>query len=94
MVEEHLRDAISSHVARLLKEVRVKQKFSLKRLSKKAGLARQTITFIEQEVQSPSLDTLLRIAFALNVDLTKIVGLAYRRAKMEATQLAKKSGKP
>jgi transcriptional regulator with XRE-family HTH domain len=81
-------DEISSHAASLLKEEREKQGFSLKALSRKAGLARQTITFIEHEVQSPSLDTLLRIAFALDIDLTKIIDRAYKRARKENTVLA------
>lgn len=93
MVEDHLCDAVSSHVARLLKEEREKQKYSLKKLSKKAGLARQTITFIEKEVQSPSLDTLLRIASALDMDLTKIIGRAYGCARKEKAPLARKIGK-
>lgn len=81
MSNENLREAVSSHVARLLKEERENQKLSLKSLARKAGLARQTITFIEQEVQSPSFDTLLRITSALNVDLAKIIARAQKSAK-------------
>lgn len=91
MPKKEICDAVSSHVAHLLKEEREKQKLSLKKLSRKAGLARQTITFIEQEVQSPSLDTVLRIAFALNVDLTKIIGSAYKRARKENASLAREA---
>jgi transcriptional regulator with XRE-family HTH domain len=76
-----LRETISSHVARLLKEEREKQKLSLNSLAQKAGLARQTIAFIEREVQSPSFDTLLRITFALNLELEEIIALARKRAK-------------
>jgi transcriptional regulator with XRE-family HTH domain len=89
VAKDQSRDAISSHVARLLKEARVKQNLSLKALSQKAGLARQTIAFIEQEVQSPSLDTLLRIAFALDVDLTGIIGSAYECARNENPRLSR-----
>jgi transcriptional regulator with XRE-family HTH domain len=80
---DKLRDAISSHVACLLKEQRKKQGFSLERLARKAGLARQTIAFVEQEAQSPSLDTLLRITSALNVDLAKIIARAQKRVAQE-----------
>jgi transcriptional regulator with XRE-family HTH domain len=86
---DKLRDAVSSHVARLLKEERERQKLSLKGLARKAGLARQTITFIEQEVQSPSLDTLLRITSALSVDLAKIIGRAQKRASKKPSPVAK-----
>jgi transcriptional regulator with XRE-family HTH domain len=85
---DNLREAVSSHVASLLKEEREKRKLSLKGLARKAGLARQTITFIEHEVQSPSLDTLQRITSALGVDLAKIIARAHRRAlKKLATKL-------
>lgn len=77
---DKLREAVSSHVARLLKEEREKQKVSLQGLARKAGLARQTITFIETEVQSPTFDTMLRIASALNLDLARLIERAQRRA--------------
>src|SRR6267142_873104 len=44
-----LLDAISSHVARILKEEREKQGISLNLLSQKAGLSRQTVSYVEQE---------------------------------------------
>lgn len=75
-----LSDAISSHVACVLKEEREKRNFSLKSLAQKSGISRQTISYVEQEVQSPSLDTLLRITSALGVDLAKIIARAQKRA--------------
>ena len=80
MPTDHLRDAISAHVADLLKEQRGKQHLSLGELARKAGLARQTIAFVEQKMQSPSLDTMLRITSALEVDLAKIIARAQKRA--------------
>jgi transcriptional regulator with XRE-family HTH domain len=77
---DKLREAVSRHFARLLKEEREKQKVSLQALARKAGLARQTITFIETEAQSPTLDTMFRITSALDVDLAKLIGRARRRA--------------
>ena len=65
--------AISSEFARLLMEVRRKRGLSLNALAQRAGLARQTISFIEQEVQSPRLDTLLRICSVLEVKLEKLI---------------------
>jgi len=63
-----------------LKEEREKRNFSLKSLAQKSGISRQTISYVEQEVQSPSLDTLLRITSALGVDLAKIIARAQKRA--------------
>ncbi len=75
-------DRISSEVARLLKEERGKRGLSLNLLAQKAGLSRQTLSYVEQEVQSPSLDTLLRTTLALGVDLEKIISRARKRASV------------
>jgi DNA-binding XRE family transcriptional regulator len=78
-----LLDAISSQVARLLKEERKKRGLSLNVLSQRAGLSRQTVSYVEQEVQNPTLDTLLRITSVLEVDLEKIIAQARKRASAE-----------
>ena len=83
MPTDKLTDAISSHVACVLKEEREKRDLSLKMLAKKSGISRQTISYVEQEVQSPSLDTLLRITSALGADLAKIIARAQKRASKE-----------
>ena len=71
-----LNDAISSQVACLLKEEREKRGLSLNVLAQKAGVSRQTVSYVEQEVQNPTLDTLLRITAVLEVDLEKIIAKA------------------
>jgi len=73
-------DAISSQVARLLKEERKKCGLSLNVLAQKAGLSRQTVSYVEQEVQNPTLDTLLRITLVLGVELEKVIARARKRA--------------
>jgi transcriptional regulator with XRE-family HTH domain len=86
VLTNNLREAISIHVADILKEQREKQKISLGQIARKAGLARQTIAFVEQKVQSPSLDTLLRITSALDVDLARIIVRAQKRALKNSSQ--------
>ncbi|MGD0349091.1 MAG: helix-turn-helix transcriptional regulator [Verrucomicrobiota bacterium] len=80
MLNDKLTGAIGSHLACILNEEREKRGLSLKVLARKAGIARQTISYVEKEVQSPSLDTLLRITAALGVDLAKIIARAQKRA--------------
>ena len=75
-----LNDAISSQVACLLKEERAKRGLSLNVLAQKAGVSRQTVSYVEQEVQNPTLDTLLRISAVLEVDLEKIIAKARKAA--------------
>jgi transcriptional regulator with XRE-family HTH domain len=74
-------EAICSQVARLLKEERAKSGFSLSLVAQKAGLSRQTVSFIEQELRIPTLDTLLRITIALGIDLEEIIIKARKLAK-------------
>jgi len=76
VLNRKLIDALNSEIARLLKEERERQKLSLNLLAEKSGLSRQTVSYVEQEVQNPTLDTLLRITSALEVDLEKIIAKA------------------
>ena len=80
MPTDPLRDVISSQVAHLLREERQKRGLSLNVIAEKAGLSRQTVSYVEQEAQSPSLDTLLRITWALDVDLEQIITRARKAA--------------
>ena len=72
--------AIGAHVAGIFREERVKRDLSLRLLAKNSGVTRQTIGYIEKEVQSPSLDTMLKIAFALGMNLSEILARAENQA--------------
>jgi transcriptional regulator with XRE-family HTH domain len=74
-------EAICSQVAHLLKEERVKGGLSLSLVAQKAGLSRQTVSFVEQELRIPTLDTLLRITMAMGIDLEEIIAKARKSAK-------------
>ena len=68
-----MRDAVSSQVAKQLKVLRQKRGLSMTELAKRAGLSRAMISFIESEFRNPTLDTLLRICGALNVELADVL---------------------
>ena len=42
-------------------------------LAVKTGLSQQAISYMEREMRTPNLDTLLRIADALKIDLGEIL---------------------
>ena len=84
MAKDTLRTNICSEIARLLKAERVRQKLSLNVVSARAGLNRQTVSFIEQEQRTPTVDTLLRLTEVLGIKLEDLV----RKARKSA--LAKK----
>ena len=46
---------------------------SMTALAAKAGLSLTMISFVEREIRKPTMDTLLRIADALEVDLWKLL---------------------
>jgi transcriptional regulator with XRE-family HTH domain len=87
MLVAKLNDPISSQVVCLLKQTRVKRRLSLNVLAQKAGLSRQTVSYIEQEVQNPTLDTLLRITSVLEVDLEKIIAKARKEGDKQQKKL-------
>ena len=80
MVSDHLRQAVCSEVARILKAERVKRKLSMTDLAAQCGLSHQMVSFVEREMRNPTLDTLLRITGALGVSLPDVLKRATRAA--------------
>ena len=80
MVKDKLRTNICSEIARLLKAERLRQKLSLNVVSARAGLNRQTVSFIEQEERTPTVDTLLRLTEVLGIKLEDLVRKARKSA--------------
>lgn len=76
MRPSQIREATASEVVRLLREERIQQGLSLNALAEKAGLSRQMVSYMEQGVRNPSLDTLLRITGALGIHLDDVIRLA------------------
>lgn len=67
------RHAICSAVAQLLREERERQGLSMNMLASKAGLSQQIVSYIEREMRTPSLDTLLLITDALGIELWRVL---------------------
>ena len=81
MTDQALREKLCSELARLLKEERLRQKISLNTLAQRAGLNRQTVSFVEEEQRTPTIDTLLRLTGVLGVPLEDLL----RKARKAAT---------
>jgi len=69
----NLANWISSDVVRLLRDERIRSKTSMIRLAEKSGLSVAMISYVERGLRNPTLDTLLRIAIALDVDLWRLI---------------------
>ena len=73
MVQKNEKHPVSAEVARLLREERTKQQLSLNELARRAGLSQQMVSYVEREMRTPTLETLLRLADALEIDLWKLI---------------------
>ena len=68
-------------VVRLLCAERIRRELSMNRLAEKAGLSQSMISLLERGMRSPTLDTLLRVAIALDVDLSELLKKASKHTK-------------
>jgi transcriptional regulator with XRE-family HTH domain len=70
------RAAICFAVAKILREEREKRQLSMTTVAEKAGLSQQMVSYVERGIRNPTLDTLLRITDALDLDLAKVMARA------------------
>jgi transcriptional regulator with XRE-family HTH domain len=80
VAKNQMRDAIAAQVARILREERERHGLSMTVLAQRAGLSQSMISFVEREIRNPSLDTLLRMAEVLEVNLGEVIKRAYKAA--------------
>ena len=60
------------YVEILLKQVRQREKVTLNKLSEKSGISTTHINDIENNIKGPSLFVMIRLAKALNVEITEL----------------------
>jgi transcriptional regulator with XRE-family HTH domain len=75
-----LRDAIAANAVRLLREEREKRGLSMNVVAQRSGLSHSIVSLIERDLRNPTLDTLLRIAEAIGIDLGEIITQAGKLA--------------
>lgn len=73
MSKAKVREAIGVAVVQLLREERQRKGISMTRLAEGAGLSQGMISLVERDLRNPTLDTLLRMAEVLEVDLWKVL---------------------
>lgn len=73
MSKNSLREAIAANVIRLLREEREKRGLSMNVVAQRSGLSHSIVSLIERDLRNPTLDTLLRIADAIEIDLGEIL---------------------
>ena len=67
------REAICAEVARILRDERKSKGLSMTRLAEQAGLSQSMISLVERDLRNPTLDTLLRVAEVLEIELSTVL---------------------
>ncbi len=80
MRNDFIREQICTEIVGMLIRERKKQGISGNKLAEKAGLSQALISTLETKPWNPTIETLLRIAEVLDVDLGKIISKAKERA--------------
>ncbi len=75
------REAVCANVALILRQERERKGLSMTRVAEMSGLSQGMISFVEHEERNPSLDTLLRICGAMEIDLSAVLIRAENAAK-------------
>ena len=81
MLDQKRLEAITSEVAKILRREREKMGLSMNTVAERAGLSQPMISLVERELRKPTLDTLLRIGCALEIDLAEVLQEAQRAVR-------------
>jgi transcriptional regulator with XRE-family HTH domain len=65
--------AVCSRVVQILRQEREKQGLSMNVVAERAGLSQQMVSYVEREMRNPTLETVLRIAAALQIDFAQVL---------------------
>lgn len=88
-----MRAAISAEAVRLLGDARRRRGWSMNQLSKQTGLSQPMISVLESSQPNPKLDSLLRIASSLDLDLGDILKRAVRNVQKKRVLTANQDDK-
>ncbi len=86
MSKNSLRDVVAANVVRFLREEREKRGLSMNVVAQRSGLSHSIVSLVELDLRNPTLDTLLRIAEAIEIDLGEVIT---RAGKLAAKQRMK-----
>jgi len=71
--------AVCSRVVKILRQEREKRGLSMNFVAERAGLSQQMVSYVEREMRNPTLETLLRISAALEIDFATVMRQAGKK---------------
>lgn len=75
---EQQRRSICMAVAKALRTERERRGLSMTAVAERAGLSQQMVSYVERGMRVPTLDTLLRIAGSIDLDLSGVLKRAMK----------------
>lgn len=78
------REEIVARLIELIQAERLRQKLSLNEVATRSGLSHTMVMRVEKRERLPTIDTLLRIADALELDLSTVLKKAISSVKRSA----------
>lgn len=70
-----------ARVAQILRQERERRGLSMNSVAERAGLSQQMVSYVERQMRNPTLETMLRIAAALDIDPVELLRRAVKAAK-------------
>jgi transcriptional regulator with XRE-family HTH domain len=74
-------EAVCARVAQILRQEREKSGLSMNLVAERAGISQQMVSYVERQMRNPTLETMLRIAAAIEIDPVDVLRRAIRTAK-------------
>ena len=72
-LDKKSQQAVCSRVVKILRQEREKRGLSMNLVAERAGLSQQMVSYVEREMRNPTLETLLRISAALEIDFATVM---------------------
>jgi transcriptional regulator with XRE-family HTH domain len=81
VADKKSQQAVCARVAQMLRRERERRGLSMNEVAERAGLSQQMVSYVERELRNPTLETLLRMAAAMDVDLSDVLRRAVKPAR-------------
>jgi transcriptional regulator with XRE-family HTH domain len=80
VIDSKYLNSMTNEVAHVIRREREARGLSMSAVAERAGLSQQMVSYVERGMRIPTIDTLLRISIALEVDLADLIQRAQRAA--------------